>query len=448
MKKTVVRTVGLSALLMLVSTALSQQPADGPKKGTNEDPGKKDEAYKKVYKSYSESLAKTASSSLENRLSQALQNNPDIKVAEAKLREAEAEMNRTRMLIAQKVITLHHSIEAQREVVKFAQTSYDRLLRAPHHEVSAQGSQTVESTLSQEKAKLAALEADMPTLLGKLPQSMTTAGLASLALSSRLAVHGPGSITFSPDGTVLAAPSADGSVRLWDAATGKLLERYGSSIKVPSEKSLIAGDMADKIRKALDRPIPVSFRATPLAKVFEQLQVNTGINFTTNFSPEDSKQLLTLEFATPVALGAVLQAIEDSADLIIVVREYGLNVAKTNPLQPKHSVPLYDFWKGHVTSDKTARAAAGSAVAGVEGTIKTINHGGAGANTYLLSIGSESGLRLGQKLDVYRLKPEPKYLGTIEIQHLTSDQAVAGNKGGVREPLQLGDRVSADSKGN
>src|SRR5438067_1850675 len=40
---------------------------------------------------------------LEELLSRALKDNPDVRVAEAKVREAEAELNRARLLVAQKV---------------------------------------------------------------------------------------------------------------------------------------------------------------------------------------------------------------------------------------------------------------------------------------------------------------------------------------------------------
>src|SRR5262245_45909954 len=49
--------------------------------------------------------------SLEDLIAQALRNNPDIRVAEAKMREAEAELQRIRIATAQKVAALHASIE-------------------------------------------------------------------------------------------------------------------------------------------------------------------------------------------------------------------------------------------------------------------------------------------------------------------------------------------------
>src|SRR5579883_1482356 len=49
---------------------------------------------------------KSAVPSLQELLTQALRENPDIRVAEAKLREAEADLNRTRLQVTRKVVAL------------------------------------------------------------------------------------------------------------------------------------------------------------------------------------------------------------------------------------------------------------------------------------------------------------------------------------------------------
>src|SRR5437660_737827 len=48
--------------------------------------------------------AQTTEPTLEEMLNKALKDNPDIRVAEAKVREAEAELNRTRLQVTQKVL--------------------------------------------------------------------------------------------------------------------------------------------------------------------------------------------------------------------------------------------------------------------------------------------------------------------------------------------------------
>jgi hypothetical protein len=71
------------------------------------------------------------------------------------------------------------------------------------------------------------------------------------------------------------------------------------------------------------------------------------------------------------------------------------------------------------------------------------------ASGYLtLSIGSDAGLSKGNTLEVYRLKPDPKYLGTIEILRVRPDEAVARPVGRPNGVIQVGDRVSKDVMSN
>lgn len=65
-----------------------------------------------------------------------------------------------------------------------------------------------------------------------------------------------------------------------------------------------------------------------------------------------------------------------------------------------------------------------------------------------ISIGSDAGLSNGHTLEVYRLKPEPKYLGTIRIldthHHEAVGRPITPQKAGA---LQKGDRVASSILG-
>jgi hypothetical protein len=62
-----------------------------------------------------------------------------------------------------------------------------------------------------------------------------------------------------------------------------------------------------------------------------------------------------------------------------------------------------------------------------------------------ITIGSDAGLSKGNTLEVYRLKPDPKYLGTVRILDVRANEAVAKLVGSARRgQIQVGDHVSSN----
>ena len=77
----------------------------------------------------------------------------------------------------------------------------------------------------------------------------------------------------------------------------------------------------------------------------------------------------------------------------------------------------------------------------VEGVVKATD---AQTGYITISIGSDSGLSKGDTLEVYRLRPDPAYLGIVEVIAVRADQAVAKPASRVRSVIQVGDRVSSN----
>jgi hypothetical protein len=61
-----------------------------------------------------------------------------------------------------------------------------------------------------------------------------------------------------------------------------------------------------------------------------------------------------------------------------------------------------------------------------------------------IDIGSDAGLTKGNTLDVYRLSPESKYLGILEILAVRPNESVGKQIGPYRSQLHIGDRVSSN----
>jgi hypothetical protein len=342
-------------------------------------------------------------------LAQALRDNPDIRLASTRLAEAEAELNRVRLQVTQKVVTYQRSLELAREEVKVAEQMRKTLQQlVATGQAPPRDAYKAEYELVQAKAKLAQVEAELPYLTGKQPAEAGAKVGQQADLSIRLRP------TAQPD---------DYSVHLtWKA---------------------VQGSMAEKIRAALDRPVDVQ-KAGTVGDLVQALQ---------DSHPEIHIQVIeelpTLHLTlgpNPLSFGAALQLLEDvMPGYRTVVRDYGLLIAREN-LLPPGAVFLNDFRKGAARAEKGRPLANGSGPRGkvppserVEGQITKVSPQG----LVVVSIGSDAGLAKGQTLEVFRLAPKPMYLGTLRIMEVKPKEAVGQPVGKVLQPLQVGDRVAA-----
>ena len=80
----------------------------------------------------------------------------------------------------------------------------------------------------------------------------------------------------------------------------------------------------------------------------------------------------------------------------------------------------------------------------IEGTVKATDP----SNGYVtVSVGSDAGLNKGNTLEVYRLRPEPAYLGPIQIVAVRPNEAVGRPmepRGRSASAIQVGDQVSSN----
>jgi len=230
--------------------------------------------------------------SLEKLIDRAVNNNPNIAAARAKVALAQAELNVAQMEVAREVVALH----GEREVLmqKFSRMS-------DIHEKS-EGVISIQELISI-KSKIAQIDTQLQHLVGK-PQAHNTNASGML----------PGT---TPSG------------------------KAGTSWK-PAE--------ADKFAKVLNSSVSLEFHETPIEDVLEFLEDMVGIKMATDWSTKDMPVTLRLR---DMPLGASLQAIEDVCEVRFVVREYGILAVAANRANDRNALFAVDFWRQTAQDSKS-----------------------------------------------------------------------------------------------
>jgi outer membrane protein TolC len=324
------RLTGLAALLaLLFGSAVMGEPPAGTKDG------KKPSEEKKP-------------SQLEELIAQALQGNPDVRVAEAKMREAEAELNRTRLQAIQKVVAHQHNIETLEGAVKTAEARLrvaeanvqlggaerDRVAEiikkgvVPKSELDAAQAKLAQAHADREaaradlqaaKAALAKAQSELPYLLGK-------------ATKDDRQVHMLDELYDLADRQSVAR-----RIYLRDLAAAKDAWK-AAGLALPQ------GTVAEKLRQALDAPVSLKFEGLSLGSVLKEMAAHGGVAIVpASGLPSDLYDKAVTLNVNDLPRGACFQLLEDLTGVQFGVREYGIVV--TDKLPPG-VMPLHDFWKG------------------------------------------------------------------------------------------------------
>ncbi len=329
-----VRTRSL-ALLLAGATLFAQAPQQGNKPA---EPAKQ---------------AKPAAESLEDVINQALKNNPDIRVAEAKVREAEANLNKTRIAVAQKAVDLSHSINVAKKTCEEAKQRLANINNLHDAQaVAAEEARGAKLTVEKYEAELAKLEAELAGLLGKMPgraQETKVKWEASVLQEKGLQ-------------WLITRPQADRETTWLQQSILEAPAERALSLDLLTNIKVPQGTMADKIRKALETPITMQIGDKTITDLMPEFQKLTGgevlfrnVGMGTqrivafNKSPLDFKGM---------PLATVLQAIADDAEnkIAFVVRDYGI-LAVASDEMPPGALRVDEFMKGKAIKDKPASGA-------------------------------------------------------------------------------------------
>lgn len=275
--------------------------------------------------------------SLEELLAEALKHNPDIGVAESKLREAEAELNRVRLQVTQKLIAQQRELAQAQALVEEGNAKYQTAKELQKRGAIAQEEYRAASmTLQKLKADLSRIESKLPYLLGTTPgftwkfHMEPEGGVRTLSVLVDHASKQPASTSSGTSNT--ARTVEERIIRLWSPATGKV------------EATPLSAATADKMRKALDTSIKVDFAQVSPKQILELLQQHAkGFNLVEQVKVDNAAPV-TLHLKEPVPVGAIFQFLEDQYGWRFVIREYGIVVTEKDRVPPG-ALDVQNFWK-------------------------------------------------------------------------------------------------------
>jgi hypothetical protein len=290
----------------------AQPPASGSKKAA----GEPEQVEKMVKKPDATDAAIAA----------ALANDPDVKMARAKMQLAEAEFAKARQAVTIKVVTLKAKIEQLKVQLGPVEQQLTVMMEAfkrgngAYAEVLA-----VREKVEAAKAALALAETEWKLLTGSAPGvGLGTDSGHERTVASALLWLGKHQAAGNPDAAALLMQSL--------MASGAAQER-----------AAVKGPVAERIRAALDKPVKlaekgqfVNFQAA--IDAFKK----AGIDIP--FRQNNALETITSE-GEELPVGAWLQLFLDmNPGMVMVVREYGVLITlKENA--PPDAVGVMDFWK-------------------------------------------------------------------------------------------------------
>ena len=303
----------------------------------------------------------------------ALVNDPDVKVARAKVQLAEAELTKAKQAVVMKVLTLKASISEHESAVRSMQ---DRVAWA---ERLVDKGQMTQAQLLDDRAKLGSAQAALAKAETELKLLTGSDRLGPVA--DLIDVTDPNQAAVESGLKWLAAQQR---LEQRDYATRMYLAQLalGESI----DKLAVKGPVPDRIRAALDKPVKLGAKGEKVTfeKALEVFKKDAGLDvpvrgaFPTRAvvefdpirnptGPPPQAQARPIEVVSEgeeLPVGAWFQLFEDNAAFVsggvtrrfrFYVREYGLFLA-SGDLAPPDAPTLIEFWKQKPAAKKETTA--------------------------------------------------------------------------------------------
>ena len=320
---------------LLAVSALGQPPAESKKP-----------AEKKVEKK---------ANPVDALIAAALANDPDVRMAQAKLQLADAELAKARQAVAVKVITLSASIEEQKRQVAATEDRVAWTARMIEKGFATESQLLADrQALESAKAKLSQLETELKLMTGGGPGAVGLKApddeihrVAGPMMCAMCHASGTSALAWPPNHPV----TEKGLATLAKALSSRL-----------AKESSATGPIADRLRAALDKPVKlgpkdakVTFeQAMEIFKKEAGLDVPIRGKFPPPTAIKDSPSPEIVSQGETLPVGAWIQMFEDWGDYPVsrgstrgykfYVRDYGLLIASRDTAPPD-ALTVTQFWK-------------------------------------------------------------------------------------------------------
>ena len=292
-------------VVLIAATVVLARPSDDEKK-------KKEEPTAKIELKHS----------LEELMTLAIKNSSEIHLAEAKVRESEAQMKtaeatlrQVRMQVAQKVLEAHKSMEMKSQVLANAEKTHE-LFKQLRGQGTGMGATSKVEVLEKERSYLEAkeqfaqLEAQIQALTGDIPGR--TFPVIDLVL---------------PAGSTNAVPPS-----------GNVEPKTETKPRMPT------AEMAAKMRKVLAQKIKLPEEKIQTREALQQIRAQvSGVPFLFLHISDYVDETHSIDFKGDLTLASCMQLIEDTTPLRFAVRDYGFLVGGGWP--PEDCMSVHEFAK-------------------------------------------------------------------------------------------------------
>jgi hypothetical protein len=330
-------------LMVLASTSRGLAQIGGTSKATDTSPNRS---------STSGAAADEIPATLDETLARAMETNPDIVTATAKLRLAEAELNNTRAEVAGKAITLWGERQTLKELLQVARGRFERVEKLHKNGTIGGEDGTFErarTDLIEAEAKRSRSDTELRYLIGRsVPAALRGVTEHRPMVADRLVALAGGRLSDALASTRLLnliGQSASTASQSGDSRTGATML---SELLLSEMLHAPKGPMVEKLRKMLSRPTDMAFNEHPLSDMVDYLKDFHGIEIQID-KEALSEAGIALDFPMTINVNrmpfsAVIQLLDDKfPQMKLVVRDYGILVTTPQRAQEQGYFPAVEL---------------------------------------------------------------------------------------------------------